>query len=202
MKVTRQGYDEDYSTNVFWLKEFAEIMHKRSYENSVEKQEEVLASISPRFATIEEKMADIKNRIGFDLIKKVNSNNEEIKTASCGCDSCSCSVKKEAKYTDQEKQKYINDINNILKYIKDLCKHEYNRLTTPIVIARCKEESDLNFNSIPLNVKKLEEYIDKILMGYKNREQDAVSYIPLDQDRTSLDQNKDAEYWSHAFPQK
>jgi hypothetical protein len=207
MKIKRQDSEESYSTNIFWLQEFAEKLHKRSYENSIEKQEEVLASTNNRFATIEEKMADIKNRIGFDLITKNNVSDDSVKTASCHCDSChvsgkNCGSNKVATYSEKNKEIYVRKMNNVLKYIKDLCKHEYNRLTTPMVIARCKEEIDLHFDSIPLNLEKLEKYIDSILDRYKKSEQENISYIPIDKDRINIDENRDAEYWSHAFPKK
>ena len=50
------------------------------------------------FDTIEEKMADLKSRVGFDLVKNINTEGEAtVKEAGCGCGTCNTCGKKPSK---------------------------------------------------------------------------------------------------------
>ena len=74
MKVRRQNISEEYSTTVDWVNDFAKNLEKNADYLSN------LRSIMKKrndFPTIEEKMADLKARAGFDLVKNINSKNEQ-----------------------------------------------------------------------------------------------------------------------------
>jgi hypothetical protein len=72
-KVNRHKVAEEYNTTSSWLSN-----HFTTRYSHTEK-----------FATIEEKMEDIKSRVGFDKISGIE------KSAGCGCGSCdACSVEK------------------------------------------------------------------------------------------------------------
>lgn len=200
MKITRHNYDEDYNVTADWLKDFADQFSKKSY--NIENATSIRNIVEDKkvFATIEEKMADIKKRIGFDEIEKLHKQSDA-KTAShkckCGLD-CSCSVKTASKEHSQED---LDAMSCILKYIKDLVHHEHQNLTPIMVISRCREEPGLNFENLPIDMDKLENYTKKLLSKY-NKKPETVKYMPLDDAVNNFDSNPEAEYWSHAFPQR
>lgn len=205
MKITRQNLQEEYNVTADWLKDFARQLQKQSYniENLTTIRQ---MTDSPRkFGSIEEKMADIKRRIGFDVIKKIHEENGlEDKTAStdCGCGghdekSCACDIKV-ASDKKSHKEEDLKNMKNILNYIQDLCDHEHENLTPVIVISRCREEPGLHFDELPINMEKLNKFIKDKLDKYSHSEDD-VKYTPRD-DANDVSYNSEAEYWSHAFP--
>jgi hypothetical protein len=203
MTFKRQDLTEEYNTTADWLQDFARSLEKKSY--SIENLNNVKSIINKsKFFTIEEKMADIKQRIGFDIIKEMHSDSEQnTKTASeCACkvsaDSCECNIKMAS---SQHPKEMIDSMSFVLKYIKDLIKHEHDRLTTVMVLSRCREEPNLNFDSLPINIEKLKTFIDKELSKYSTNTE-TPKYLPKDDGLGQSDTNPQAEYWSHAFPQK
>ena len=73
MKVRRQELTEEYTTTVDWVRDFSRGMTKNADYLSN------LRSIMKKrndFDTIEEKMADLKSRVGFDLVKNINTNED------------------------------------------------------------------------------------------------------------------------------
>ena len=90
MKVNRQNLTEEYTTTAGWVKDFSGSLTKNAdyLEN--------LRSIMKKrkdFEPIEEMMADLRTRVGFDLVKNISVDNKKIKAAGdCGCNSCICSV--------------------------------------------------------------------------------------------------------------
>ena len=90
MKVNRQNLTEEYSTTAGWVRDFSNGLSKNAdYLDN-------LRSIMKKrkdFNTIDEKMADLRSRAGFDLVKNIDtSDKREIKEAGCGCGTCDGSI--------------------------------------------------------------------------------------------------------------
>lgn len=205
MTIKRQDQIEQYNITADWLQDFARALEKKSYNAENLNTIKSIFDKGKKFLTIEEKMADIKSRIGFDIIKEMRDESaDNTKTAAqdCACkskeDDCKCTIKvASSDFSESD----INAMSNILKYIKDLITHEHEVLTPIMVLARCREEPGLRFDYLPINVEKLKEYIEKELSQYKS-EEEIARYIPKDKFSETTDNHPEAEYWSHAFPQK
>lgn len=185
---------EQYGVMQDWLILFAESLNKNAY----------LENLKPvihrkKFDSIEEKMADIKNRIGFDIINKFTEEvNELSKEAAktCDCGGGCCSLKK-ASYEHSEKD--ISKMKMILKYINDMVEAEPH-LSASVVIAKCKDAEGLSFNSIRIDESKLKKYIEKLLNKHNKNDAEDVTYIKRE-DQSSLYNGADqADYYSHAKP--
>lgn len=215
MKIKRQEYQEQYNVTVDWLNDFAKSLEKKSYNLENIKNIGQIGKIPHRFATIEEKMTDIKARVGFSIIKQMHENNENIITASenkehCPCgghepEVCACNVKTAAKKSEKKspKKEHVDGMKLVLKYIKDLCKHEHTNLTPIMVISRCRQEDGLRFNELPIQMDKLIKFIEKNLNKYEENDSEIqVTYIPIDTALAPVDLNSQSEFWGHAFPSR
>jgi len=211
MTIRRQDYQEQYSTTVDWLKDFAKSLEKKSYNLDNIKNIHQIGKIPHRFATIEEKMSDIKDRVGFSIIKQMHETNENIITASqkdhCPCGghepaACACTVKtaKKKNVKPSAKMQDIQDMKKVIKYVRQLCKHEHATLTPIMVISRCREEPGLRFNNLPIQMDKLINFIEQTLSQYEDIEIE-VSYVPRGDEQPG-DLNSQSEFWMHAFPQR
>lgn len=205
MSIKRQDQNEEYSVTADWLVDFANQLAKKSYSTENINNLRQLANGGNKFATIEEKMADIKNRIGFDLLTEFHKESElsiEASKHSCKCQEAKqcggCEVIKTAQEL-KHKPEDIETMKLVIKYIQGLIKHEYSTLTPVMVIARCRQEPGLRLDSLPLNFDKLQSFIEKEFKKYNIAEKD-VDYVPYDNNSSHMDENRSAEYWSHAFP--
>lgn len=208
MSFKRHDIKEEYNVTADWLKDFARQLEKKSYNIENLTSIRQMYERPKKFATIEEKMADIKQRIGFDTIKKMHEDfGLEDKTAShdCGCGgsdpaACACEVKMASK-KKEHKEEDLKAMKVILDYILDLCKHEHETLSPVMVISKCRDEAGLHFDDLPINIEKLTDFISNILDKYSSKGEDSVRYTPRD-DMEQSDSNPEAEYWSHAFPNR
>lgn len=207
MSFKRQKFNEEYNTTADWLVDFAKKLQKKSYNIENLTNIRQMNDGPKKFATIEEKMADIKARIGFDAINSMHEE-ERVKTAShsdCPCggpskDACACDVEvKTASENKEHKEEDLRAMSNILSYIRDLCEHEHEKLTPVMVISRCREEPGLRFDDLPINIEELKGYISEVLDKYSTDEEE-VKYIARDDEQTQ-DQNQEPEYRMHASPQ-
>lgn len=203
MKITRQNNQNEKSKiTAPWLYEFAYDLAKNSY-NNVDYLKDYFNSRKPNkgFNTIDEKMADIKDRVGFDLARKISeevSKNNIIAAESCKCqNSCSCTIKK-AEYQHPEED--VRLMGNILNYIQDMIKHEPH-LDRATIISQCRDEEGLGFNRLRINQEKLNNFIDdQLKIQNDKRKSNLVSYIPNDPFGDSDSQNWEAEYYRHSKP--
>ena len=70
-KINRQNLTEKYSVTSDWIMDFRNNLAKNA--DTIDYLKEYLDSVynKPSFNSVEEKIADIKNRIGFDLSNRV-----------------------------------------------------------------------------------------------------------------------------------
>ena len=201
MKVNRQRISEEYNTTVDWVNDFANNLSKNAdYLDN-------LRSIMKKrndFSTIDEKMADLKARAGFDLIKNIDNDDKNTKSASCceGCDkgtgacsSCSCG---KAKCSTCNKDTH-STLRNILNYIKEFSS-DRPEAGYGTIISHCRDHPRLGFDRVEgkIDHNKFKSLIEKILSGRENNP-DEVKYIP--EAEMSFEENEDiADYMAHAQP--
>ncbi len=204
MSIKRQDQKEEYSVTADWLIDFANQLAKKSYNIENLKNVNQIVNGGNKYATIEEKMADIRARIGFELLSEIHKESELSVTASkkdCKCNDCGCGVTKTAQEELKHTPEDIKSMELVIKYIQGLIRHEYSTLTPVMVITRCRQEPGLRLDSLPINFDKLNTFIEKEFSKYNVIEKD-VDYIPYDTTANQNNQNQDAEYWTHAFPDK
>lgn len=224
MKVKRQDSSETNKTTAFWLYEFAHDLDKKA--GDVDYLRDYLSKNykNKKFSTIEEKLADIKARVGFDLARKV-TNEIEKKSAkeesSCGCKKpcgcgkdckcdgdCGCKnkasdqVKTASKKNKKSKsKKNIKIMENILNYIRQMIHHEPH-LDPLTILNRCRSADELKFNNIQhiIDHEKLNSYINELIsdMGVSD-DVSAVVYVPINNDDL-IHSDVVAEYYNHAEP--
>lgn len=148
MSVIKRTYEsEKYSTTVDWLKDFSDKFSKEATSIS---QLRPVAS-TEKFATIEDKMKDIRARVGFDSIGSFASKDDiEIIASSSG-------KKKKAKKPSKER---IASLQNVLKYISEMIVAE-PYLLEPEITARCLDNRDLGFESLRIKSDELKKFIDE-----------------------------------------
>jgi hypothetical protein len=209
MKINRQDGKEKSNITAPWLYEFAHDLEKGAY-NNVDYLKNYFDSRtkSVKFDSIDEKMADIKDRVGFDLARKISQevNNGSPVTASektsCGCTipkpACSCKVK-QAEYKHDARD--VQLMGNILNYVKDMIKHEPH-LDRATVVSRCRDEEGLGFGNLRINQAKFESYIDDCLSESDDKEKsELISYIPSEPLGEADAQDWEAEYYRHSKPE-
>jgi len=190
MKVNRQGYTERYPITVDWVKDFArKVEGTESYLNNIK---HLIIPNSQKFSSIDEKMADIKKRIGFDLVARETESDLKISaTLQCNCGTCEHCLSNKA---DDPKKASMEVI---LKYIENMIKHEPH-LSPPIVISKCRQAEGLNFDDLSIDMEKLTEYIEHNLSKYKKNETMDVPYVPVEPvTRSEVEMNNEAEYFSN-----
>jgi hypothetical protein len=193
-EIKRTNETESYSTTADWLQEFINKMAR----SSPPAPPTVTTASREKFATIEDKMEDIKLRVGFGSIKKITKESEPSLIAEsskkCNCikkdGKCNCSKDKKI---DKEK---INSLKNILKYISDMIVSEPH-LLEPEIRSRCIENKDLGFESLKIRPTKLKKFIDK--KRGNNSSVSEVIYIKPDTGSASSEEDI-ADYFRHGMP--
>ena len=192
MKVNRQNLTEEYQTTAGWVRDFSNGLTKSAdYLNN-------LRSIMKKrndFDTIEEKMADLKSRVGFDLVKNINSNDQStVKEAGCGCGTCNACGKGSSK--SHGKEKLAKELAVILDYIRSFSKDSPDA-GYGAVITHCREHPQLGFDRIERRLNhKFEDAVRSILSEHK-KDPEAVEYI-AGADMASSNDDDTADYYSHA----
>ena len=192
MKVKRQNLSEEYSTTVSWVNDFA---------NNLEKNADYLSNLRSimkkrkDFPTIEEKMADLKARAGFDLVKNINVNTEEnIKEAGCGggC-SGSCGPCKSKK----ERGNNVSALRSVLKYIQDFTQDRPDA-NYGTVITHCREHPNLGYDRLEgkLDNSKFKAMVERLLNQHK-KYPETVEYVSEADMPSSFDDDT-ADYMNHA----
>jgi hypothetical protein len=192
MKVNRQNLTEEYSTTAGWVRDFSNGLSKNAdYLDN-------LRSIMKKrkdFNTIDEKMADLRSRAGFDLVKNIDtSDNKETKEAGCGCGSCGgCSGGSE-KVSD--KKELASKLSEVMRYISSFSKDRPDA-SYGAVISHCREHPHLGFDKLERRLNhKFKDAVQAIL-GKHKKDPEAVEYIS-GADMTSSHDDDMADYYSHA----
>jgi len=201
MKISRQNTTETYKVTVDWIKDFADSIKKESNFiqnfNKIKKKD---------FGSIEEKMADIRQRVGFELIKTMQDEPENIKSAAEKCDHTNdeakdgeCNICKAKKTLDKDELKILR---NFVEYAIDFGKSR-PEVSIEAIIHECKRNSELKFEKIEknINMKSLREMLKSKLKKYRKEKEDKVKYM-ADETSSSDSQDDLADYMLHASPKE
>jgi len=186
MKVIRQDMNEQYNTTVGWINSFA-----RNLEKNADYLSNLRSIMKKRndFSSIEEKMADMKTRAGFDLIKTIDSvSDSNIKSA-----------KKNYEKDILDTQKDILDtLRAILHYIEEFVSDRPD-VCYGVILTHCREHPKLGFDKIEskLDHKKLKNLVGDIFKRHK-KDPEEVIYIS-EADMPSSQEGDIADYVSHAL---
>jgi len=194
----RQDLSEEYNTTASWINDFANNLAKNADYLSN------LRSIMKKrndFSTIEEKMADLKARSGFDLVKNINTKQEpNIKSAGCGggctggCNTC----KAKKNHGDE----ILNTLNSILRYIEEFAADRPD-INYGTVVSHCRDHPKLGFHRVENKIdhSKFRKLVEKILKKHKN-DPEEVEYVSEADMSSSHGDDNIADYMSHAEPGK
>tara|TARA_Y100000592_G_scaffold81112_1_gene128512 strand:- start:250 stop:792 length:543 start_codon:yes stop_codon:yes gene_type:complete len=158
MKVNRQNINESYNITSGWVSDFAK---------NIEKNADFLANVRGVFKdrnspkTIEEKMADIKDRVGYSaaIEDKVGGHSKSSdKTAS-------------------NKSELVRLMSQLIDYIKKLCKDRVE-MGNEAVLDHCRRHPSLSWEILSPNIdhNKLKKFISKQISS-RPTEFEPVEYI-------------------------
>ena len=194
MKVNRQNLTEEYKTTAGWVRDFSGGLSKQA-----DYLENLKSMMKKRkdFDTIEEKMADLRSRVGFDLVKSIGeSDPENVKEASdCGCNSCdACSIEPELSDKDKEA---IKSLKVILKYIADFSKDRPDA-GYGAIMNHCREHPGLGLDRLESRLNdSFKKTVQSIISSHKKKDPEAVEYISGENIISSNDDDM-AEYYHRA----
>jgi len=187
------------STNPAWLKELTGILESNSVIQPVVAQK--------KWNTIEEKLADIKERVGFSLLGimdegslTASGNQKSASEKMCECKPCNCQGEckcgNKCECKVESDNKHIRKMEAVLDYINKIISSEPH-LDAAIIVHRCREEDGLDFRKLPVDIDKLMKYIDSQL---PKKNSDSVSYVNPDVIVNEIDLSDNlAEYYRHAL---
>jgi hypothetical protein len=111
-EIKRTNEVERYNTTVDWLRDFINKVAK----NAPPAPHSVSIASREKFATIEDKMQDIKARVGFNSLNKLSNNSD--KKVITSSEKCTCG-KKDGKCTCKKKSKVEKKINGKDRVVKN-----------------------------------------------------------------------------------
>lgn len=177
MRIKRVSDSEKYNITADWLSDFAkDIVKEGNYLDRIRERKDF--EPKEKFATIEEKMKDIKSRIGFlkseapiskeakeDSQDYESEKQDEEKNISCDCGKCkSCK--------DEDAFKFIL---KVLNYAKGILS-ENPSMMPEIVISKCRSEiPQFYVYEKSMCPDKLRENISKMC---KKKEDSPFEYMP------------------------
>lgn len=199
MKVNRQDYQQITSRDsADWLNDYMiDEFLKNAYGPDYLKQ--YLDKLNRNnFSTIEEKMADIKERIGFDVSNRLREEIETIeksaakKDCNCGCGGCSIPPK-------TAKEEAVQRVQQILDFIDDMVS-DRPRITVVEVMDAITGTDTYNAVKNQLDHEKLKSAIQqKIDDSRENVETEPLKYMPDGGDvEEYASDDRNAEYYNHA----
>lgn len=193
-EIKRTNETESYTTTADWLQDFINKMAK----SSPPAPPTMATASREKFATIEDKMKDIKARVGFGAITKITQEStpeivvESAKKCNCEKKNGKCTCPKKKRF-DKEK---INSLKNILQYISDMIASEPH-LLEPEIRSRCIENRELGFESLNIRPTKLKKFIARKRGAVPTASE--VMYIKPDVNRASSEEDI-ADYFRHGLP--
>lgn len=198
MKVNRQSLNESYKTTADWISDFEKTLEKQG--NYLDNLKSIFKKRND-FDTIEEKMADIRNRAGFGLIKETEDASISKKASECNaCDgACQCSGCSCNKYNCKScNTDFISKVKSVINYMKEFSA-DRPEASVPVIIAHCRNHPELNFQEIEskLDNKKFKALLENTLNLNKDLKKE-VKYIPENGDEKL--ESDVADYFNHAQP--
>jgi hypothetical protein len=187
MKITRQEINESYQITSGWVRDFA---------NNLEKNADFLSNVKDVFKkrnapkTIDEKMADIKERVGYGIVKAdkptsleniKEAKSEDDKGCAC-CDKCSANLSCDLKMPekDDNRAEMVRLMSQLIDYITDFLS-DRPELSSGAILDHCRQHPQLSWNILSprMDHNKLSDFINSKI---KNRSygNELVKYISHD----------------------
>jgi hypothetical protein len=212
MKVNRQNINESYSITSGWVRDFAK---------KIEKSSDFLSNVRTVMdkrnhpSSVEEKISDIKHRVGFDLIKNFrDSNGVQIKEAACGdapvgkkpcCGGCASGsgCDGDSKEGTGNRANHSDDIlalvEQLLVYIRNFIK-DRDDVSYATVVDHCRSHPNLSWHELSpkIDPEKLSGFIGREINKNKSAPE-AVEYIPQDDEDFSNAGGELPEFISHSI---
>ena len=194
MKINRQNLQEEYNTTADWLSDFSKGLNKNADFLSNIKQ--MIESRERKFSTIDEKMADIKKRVGFESLSEKNLKTSSLEDKTAG--DCGCGDTPQAMSEEESTMQNIMDY--IVSYISQKPSEELNRGS---IIHHCREHPKLGFRELEhkINPENFTLFVDQALDGKKESKNsfERVEYVPRDE--SAADSASDIpEFMEHSIP--
>lgn len=143
--------------------------------------------IVEKFSTIEDKMNDIKKRIGFEdnSSDKITKESKKIAKTTCNCKgTCNCKEKETVK--------------KILSYIKEVASCEPG-ISSIEIMKRCENAGVLDPMNTKIDYDKLKRFAENILEKNEKQKEPELKYIQdLNSDMSAY--NDMADYYRHGYP--
>lgn len=191
MKILRHDVYEKYDITVDWLEDFAStITSNPSYLNNIK---HLVVPSGTRYSTIEEKLADIRDRVGLDLIKEEREKSEN--------QVVSASEEPEENNNSRHSEENVRKMGVILQFIRDMIDNE-EHLNPPLVISKCRQKEGLDFNDLCIDMGKLTNYIqDRLDQKHQNAPVEEVIYEVADPGGSGdIQEDSIADWWNHSQP--
>jgi hypothetical protein len=196
MKINRQNLTEDYTacSTADWISDFS-----KNLEKNADYLDNLKSIMKKRkdFSSIDEKMADIKDRAGFNLIKDVDSGGPTKVASEVNPDNCSCGKNNCQKCNPE----IFKSLRMVIDYIKGLTEHR-PEVGAQAALAACYEQPGLRLSNLMRQIdnKKFMDLIKKIIgdKSSENYTKDEVKYIPEEFSSEEDGAADLSDYWTHA----
>ena len=174
-KVSRIPTKESYNITSNWLNKFARSLQKEGQIVEVSRY-----SINEKFGTIEEKMSDMKNRVGFEnlqKIKKESSNLQQNENRDCGCGP-ECDCRSESNEMQDLKMKIRKILNYAQKVLEDRPSIKHMEL-----VHDCRGLQEYKQISDKIEDSKFKKTIEKLMNKHNPINQNVyeisdIDYVP------------------------
>tara|TARA_R110002020_G_scaffold50716_7_gene143288 strand:+ start:75962 stop:76606 length:645 start_codon:yes stop_codon:yes gene_type:complete len=212
MKVSRQKINESYPTTASWLSDFEKSILKNA--DFLSNVKSILHNPDKKFSSVDEKLADLRERVGLDIIRADGgvggSKTDLSSSAECSAEkstgsacsscssgeSCSCSMGHGAPATEHSKED-VQRMEMILTYISDMITSEPH-LEESMVISKCRANDDLRFDELNIDLDMLKGHVGKLIGKYRENDNVAVKYVPYEPSQMEFSEDNEADYYRHA----
>ena len=209
MKVSRQNINESYSITSGWVRDFAK---------KIEKSSDFLSNVRTVMdkrsqpSSVEEKISDIKHRVGFDLIKSFRESSDmQVKEAACGdatdekkpcCGGCASGAGCDAGSKGgpgNHSDDILALVEQLLVYIRNFIK-DRDDVSYATVVDHCRSHPNLSWHELSpkIDPEKLSGFIGREINKNKNATE-AVEYIPQDDEDLTNAGGELPEFISHSI---
>ena len=187
-KINRiKSEKESYRTTVGWLNDFSK---SANFQDRIKERRD--APVVEKFSTIEDKMDDIRSRVGFSNLKSISaseSSDSQIRKVAQDCESpkdgqeSSCGVckKREVVSSDDELSAIRDRVASLLLYIEKLIP-DRGYSTSAEVYGHCSANPSLNFSGLSKKIDhgKFDNFLQKMFKKYHREDGYDTEYIPRD----------------------
>ena len=126
-KISRVNQKESYNITVGWLNDFTKNLNKNAQIIEIFRNQN-----REKFATVEEKMSNLKSRVGFENIKglKEESSLNVKKSTACGCSKCDkCDKRSDIK----------GKLEKVIQYANAMLEDRGDELSSWQIISECRD---------------------------------------------------------------